>query len=63
MMLPMRLLITLYFSNTLCNLTDFLLDFACEFFILAFGRQIGVVGDLDHLLFDRALNSCRFPLI
>ena len=51
------------FLQYLFNLTDFLLDFACEFFILAFGRQIGVVGDLDHLLFDRALNSCRFPLI
>jgi len=43
------------FLQYLFNLTDFLLDFACEFFILAFGRQIGVVGDLAHLLFDRAL--------
>jgi hypothetical protein len=51
------------FLEYLFNLTDFLLDFASEFFILAFGRQVGVVGDLAHLLFDRALNSCRFPLI
>ena len=43
------------FLQYLFNLTDFLLDFACEFFILAFGRQIGVVGDLAHLLFDRTL--------
>ena len=36
----------------LFNLADFLLDLAAELFGLAFGRQVGVVRDLSHLLSD-----------
>jgi hypothetical protein len=39
----------------LFNLSGFLLDLAGEFFILAFGSQVGVVGNLANLLFHRAL--------
>jgi hypothetical protein len=31
------------------------LNFAGELFILAFGSQVGVIGDLARLLFDGAL--------
>ena len=39
----------------LFNLPHFRLDFACKLFILAFGSQVGVVGDLARLLLESAL--------
>jgi len=36
----------------LFNLADFLLDFAGEIFVLAFGRKGGVVRDLSRFLFN-----------
>src|ERR1017187_1657189 len=39
----------------LLNLADFLLDFAGEVFVLAFGCQVGVVGGLSRFLFDFSL--------
>jgi hypothetical protein len=49
----------------LFNLSDFLLDFACEFFVLAFGLQAGVVRDLSGFLFNVALQFMKlaFDLI
>src|SRR5450759_2085780 len=36
----------------LFNLADFLLDFAGEVFVLAFGLQVRVAYNLSHFLFD-----------
>jgi hypothetical protein len=40
------------FLKHLFNLSQFLLDLACELFILAFGRQVGIVCQFAHLLLD-----------
>jgi hypothetical protein len=47
------------------NLADFLLDLAGEFFVLAFGRQIGVVRDLSGFLDNLAFQFMKlaFDLI
>src|ERR1017187_535135 len=49
----------------LFNLADFLLDFAGEFFVLAFGFQVGVVRDLSGFLFNVAFQFMKlaFDLI
>jgi hypothetical protein len=49
----------------LFNLADFLLDFAGEVFVLAFGRQVGVVRDLSGFLFNAAFQFTKlsFDLI
>jgi hypothetical protein len=39
----------------LFNLSHFLLDFADELFVLAFGSQVGVVDDPSRLLFNGTL--------
>jgi len=49
---PVHLLLEYLF-----NLADFLLDFAGEFFVLAFGFQVGVVRDLSGCFFDVAFQS------
>jgi hypothetical protein len=46
----------------LFNLADFLLDFAGEFFVLAFGFQVGVVRDLSGGLFDAAFQFMKLAL-
>ena len=43
-----------YFSNYLFNPADFLLDYACEFFVLAFGHQVGIVRGLSRFLLNCA---------
>jgi hypothetical protein len=57
---PVHLLLEYLF-----NLADFLLDFAAEFFVLAFGFQVGVVRDLSGFLFDVAFQFMKlaFDLI
>jgi hypothetical protein len=47
------------------NLADFLLDFAGDLFSLAFGRQVGVVRNLSHLLFSSTFDFMKlaFDLI
>src|SRR5580704_13043973 len=49
----------------LFNLADFPLDFAGEFFVLAFGFQVGVVRSLSGCLFDAAFQFMKlaFDLI
>src|ERR1022692_2973880 len=49
----------------LFNLAGFLLDFAGEFFVLAFGFQVGVARDLSGCLFDVAFQFMKlaFDLI
>jgi hypothetical protein len=46
----------------LFNLADFLLDFAGDFFVLAFGFQVGVVRDLSGCLFDVAFQLMNLAL-
>jgi hypothetical protein len=46
----------------LFNLADFLLDFAGDFFVLAFGFQVGVVRDLSGCLFDVAFQFMKLAL-
>jgi hypothetical protein len=46
----------------LFNLADLLLDFAGEFFVLAFGFQVGVVRDLSGGLFDAAFQFMKLAL-
>jgi hypothetical protein len=47
------------------NLADFLLNFAGEFFVLAFGLQVGVVRDLSGFFFNVAFQFMKlaFDLI
>ncbi len=45
------------------NLSHFLLDFAGELFILAFGSQVGVVGNLPAFSLTVPFASCRLALI
>lgn len=44
------------FLENLLDLTDLLLNFAGDLFVLAFGFGVGIVGDLADLLFDRPLH-------
>jgi hypothetical protein len=57
---PVHLLLEYLF-----NLADYLLDFASEFFGLAFGFQVGVVRDLSGFLFNVAFQfmTLAFDLI
>jgi len=50
------------FLEHLFNLADFLLDFAGESFVLAFGFQVGVVHDLSGCLFDAAFQFMKLAL-
>jgi hypothetical protein len=45
----------------LFHLSNFLLDFAAELFVLAFGGQIGVVDDLSRFFFNGTLRFMRIP--
>src|ERR1017187_1765872 len=49
----------------LFNLADFLLDFAGEFLVLAFGHQVGIIRDLSRFLFSFPLHfmNAAFDLI
>src|SRR5579863_4429431 len=44
------------------NLADFLLDFAREFLVLAFGCQVGIVRELSSLLLRLALQFMELAL-
>jgi hypothetical protein len=52
-------------SEHLFNLADFLLDFASDFFVLAFGHQVWIVRDLSRFLFRFALHfmNAAFDLV
>jgi hypothetical protein len=54
---PISLLLEYFF-----NLADFLLKSAGEFFVLAFGFQVGVVRDLPGCLFDVAFQFMKLAL-
>jgi hypothetical protein len=52
----------LLLAQDLLYFADLLLDFAANFFVLAFGFQVRIIDSMANFLFDRALHFVALAL-